>query len=145
MQNPNSFPTSEQAEEAFYRSFHQGDIELMMSVWCQDRDIVCIHPGGSRLQGGAHIRKSWEQIFSCDQNIELGINRKKIMREQDVAIHHVVEDILIDGEVQSEIFATNVYVRVKNSWHMILHHASAELYTALESQFDETEEAQIIH
>lgn len=145
MQNPNRFSTSELAEKAFYRSFQQGDIELMMSVWCRDRDIVCIHPGGGRLQGGASIRKSWEQIFSCEQGIELSISRKKIILEKEIAIHHVVEDIVIDGELQSEIFATNVYIKTEDSWHMVLHHASAELYPGIEQQYGEAEEAQTIH
>jgi hypothetical protein len=37
----------------------------------------------------------------------------------------------MNGELQSEIIATNVYCRINNSWHMILHHASPELRPAL--------------
>lgn len=145
MQNPNCFSTSEQAEQAFYRSFQEGDIELMMSVWGQGKDIVCIHPGGSRLQGVSSIRKSWEQIFSYEQGIELRVNKTGVFLEKEVAVHHVVEDIYVGGELQSEIFATNIYKKVNDSWHMVLHHASAELHPVLDLLDEEAEEAQTIH
>lgn len=145
MQNPNCFQTSEQAEQAFYRSFQEGDIELMMSVWGRGKDIVCIHPGGPRLQGVSSIRKSWEQIFSYEQGIELRVNRTGMILEEDVAVHHVVEDIYVDGELQSEIFATNIYRKTNGNWHMVLHHASAELHPALDLMEGDAEEAQTIH
>ena len=145
MQNPNCFPTSEQAEQAFYRSFQEADIELMMSVWDQDEDIVCIHPGGPRLQGVPTVRKSWEQLFAYEQGLELSVNKINVFLEKEVAIHHVVEDIYVDGELQSEIFATNIYRKVNDSWHMVLHHASAELHPVMDLLDEEAEEAQTIH
>ena len=117
----------------------------MMSVWGQGKDIVCIHPGGSRLQGVSSIRKSWEQMFSYEQGIELRVNKTGMIQEEDVAVHHVVEDIYVDGELQSEIFATNIYKKTNGSWHMVLHHASAELHPVLDLMDGDAEEAQTIH
>ena len=51
--------------------------------------------------------------------------------ENDIAIHHVIESIYMDGELQSEIIATNIYRLSNNSWQMILHHASPELRPAI--------------
>ena len=145
MQNPYSYPTSDLAEDAFYRSFQEGDLELMMSVWSPDVDVVCVHPGASRLLDGESIRRSWEQVFSSDEKLELRVTWKKVTREKDVAIHNVVEAFYIDGELQSEVIATNVYIKVKGSWYMILHHASAEVYPILKSLYDEIKGQQQIH
>ena len=145
MQKPNCFPTSEQAEQAFYRSFKEADIELMMSVWDRGNDVVCIHPGGPRLQGVSTVRKSWEQLFSYEQGLELRVNKISAVLEKEMAIHHVVEDIYVEGELQSEIYATNIYRKVNDSWHMVLHHASAELHSVVDLLDEETEEVQTIH
>lgn len=125
------FSTSEEAEKAFYAAFQQEDLELMMSVWANDEDITCIHPGGNRLEGQTLIRESWEQIFRHENGIKFEINQKKVSIESDIAIHHVIESIYMGGELQSEIIATNVYRKSHGCWYMILHHASPELRPAL--------------
>jgi len=129
------FSTSEEAEKAFYAAFQQEDLELMMSVWANDEDITCIHPGGNRLDGQKNIIESWEQMFKHENGIKFEINKKRVQLENDIAIHHVIESIYLDGELQSEIIATNIYRRIQHktqvSWHLILHHASPELRPAL--------------
>lgn len=138
------FSTSEEAEKAFYDAFQQEDLDLMMSVWANDEDITCIHPGGNRLDGLKNIVESWEQMFSHENGIKFEINKKRIQLEKNIAIHHVIESIYVDGELQSEIIATNIYRKSQNSWHLISHHASPELRPALipsdEELLDEQEE-----
>lgn len=131
MEDNKIFLTSEDAEKAFYVAFQEEDLELMMSVWADDNDITCIHPGGTRLEGRINVKESWEQIFTHENGIKFEINQKRVMLENDIAIHHVIESIYMDGELQSEIIATNVYRLNNNSWHMILHHSSPELRPAL--------------
>ena len=131
MQEKITFPTSDEAEKSFYTAFQQGDLELMMSVWANDQDITCIHPGGTRLEGLLNIRDSWEQIFSHENGLKFEINQKRVLLERDFAIHHVIESIYMGGELQSEIIATNIYRLSNNSWNMILHHASPELRPTL--------------
>ena len=58
------FPTSQDAENAFYEALERADLELMMAVWSEDEEIVCVHPGGPRLAGQDPVRASWAQIFS---------------------------------------------------------------------------------
>ncbi|MFK7815458.1 MAG: SgcJ/EcaC family oxidoreductase [Gammaproteobacteria bacterium] len=138
------FSTSEEAEIAFYAAFQQEDLELMMSVWANDEDITCIHPGGNRLDGLKNIVESWEQMFSHENGIKFEINKKRVQIEGDIAIHHVIESIYLDGELQSEIIATNIYRKTEDSWRLVLHHASPELRPALipsdEDILDEQEE-----
>lgn len=139
MEENKLFTTPEDAEKAFYIAFQQQDVELMMSVWSDREDITCIHPGGARLEGQTHIRESWEQIFSHENGIKFEINQKRVQMENDIAIHHVIESIYMDGELQSEIIATNVYRKSRDSWFMVLHHASPELRPAV-SQIEPEEE-----
>lgn len=131
MEEKKLFSSSEEAEKAFYTAFQLEDLELMMFVWADDESITCIHPGRNRLEGQTHIRESWEQIFSHENGIKFEINQKRVFIENDIAIHHVIESIYMDGELQSEIIATNVYRKSHDSWHMIIHHASPELRPAI--------------
>lgn len=137
MEVKNIFSTSDEAEKAFYAAFQQSDLELMMSVWADDQDTTCIHPGGTRLEGQLNIRESWEQIFSHENGIKFEINQKRVLLDKDIAIHHVIESIYMSGELQSEIIATNIYRKKNESWHMILHHASPELRPTIISADEE--------
>jgi len=142
MEEKKLFSTSEEAEKVFYAAFQQEDLEMMMSAWADDEDITCIHPGGNRLEGINNILESWEQIFSHENGIKFEINQKRVLMENDIAMHHVIESIYMDGELQSEIIATNVYRKTHDSWHMILYHASPELRPALNSADEESLEEQ---
>lgn len=148
MQEPITFATSEEAEKAFYAAFQQSDIEQMMTVWSDTQDITCIHPGGTRLEGQLNVRDSWEQIFGHDNGIKFEISQKRVVMQDNIAIHHVIEAIYMDGELQSEILATNIFRKTKDSWHMIMHHASPELRPALlpdDSSDDEEQETKTFH
>ena len=55
--------TPEAVEQAFYDALEAGDVDALMSVWSEDDEIICIHPGGQRLQQltrgivvGIHLR-----------------------------------------------------------------------------------------
>lgn len=139
MEENKIFSTSEAAEKAFYAAFQEQDVEWMMSIWSEDDNITCIHPGGTRLEGQKNIRESWEQIFRHENGIKFEINQKRVQLENQIAIHHVIESIYMDGELQSEIIATNVYRKSNDSWHIVLHHASPELRPAI-SQLETEEE-----
>ena len=146
MKKSNNFPTSEQAEDAFYLAFEQCDIDMMMSVWSKDKEVTCIHPGGPRLEGIDDIRESWEQIFSHEQGIKFDIKHKKILVEKDIAIHYVTELISLDGKLSSEIVATNVYCKTTDGWSMILHHASPELHSSADRiALNEIDDTQTVH
>ena len=141
-----NYHTSELAEEAFYAAFQSGDIDLMMTVWSKDENTCCIHPGGPRLEGWQLIQDSWQQIFSNEGNLEFEIRQKKVAVENDAAIHHVIESISVDGKLQSEILATNIYINTDDGWKMIVHHASPELHAKVEeSQYEEEIDSQTIH
>ena len=118
--------SADDAEAQFYEALQAGDLERLMSVWADDDEIVCVHPGGGRLVGAAQIRESFEAIFA---NGGVPAQPEKIHRLQTLtsAVHHLVERIAVqgpEGEQQAWVLATNVYLKTAEGWRLVAHHAS---------------------
>jgi uncharacterized protein (TIGR02246 family) len=120
------FSSPEAAEEAFYRAMQKRDLELMMSVWAEDDNISCVHPGGSRLEGRAAVRASFEQILRNPATMEFRLSDASHYYDQNLAVHVLHEHIRLgkDNHFQPPVIATNVYRLTGNGWRMVLHHAS---------------------
>src|SRR3546814_10483025 len=58
------FTTPQEAEQAFYEALRQADLALMVRVWADDEEVVCIHPGGMRTIGHDALKSTWQQIFT---------------------------------------------------------------------------------
>lgn len=120
------FSTPDDAESAFYEALAQGDIDRLMETWADDDDIVCVHPGGSRLIGAHAVREAWGEILT-NSAIPLRIVRRHIVHGLMDAIHTVVEQATLDthdGPRAINFYATNVYHKGPSGWRMVLHHAS---------------------
>lgn len=121
------YSTSTEAEAAFYQALREGNFERMMSVWAQNEEIVCIHPGGPRIHGQTAVRETWRQMLSAGNRLQVELVEAAIVGNATLAIHNLSGQISTeDGQRRSPpILATNVYVRDDQGWRMILHHASA--------------------
>jgi uncharacterized protein (TIGR02246 family) len=124
-----SFPSAQDAENAFYEALERCDLEGMMAVWAEDDDIVCVHPAGLRLTGQDQVRESWAQIFSGGPRARVHITQQVAISGMMLAVHSVHENFTIEGEQRGDarpvpIVATNVYLRTAAGWRMIVHHAS---------------------
>jgi uncharacterized protein (TIGR02246 family) len=116
----------EDAETQFYEALRDGDLERLMAVWADDDEIVCVHPGGTRLVGHAGIRAAFEAIFA---NGHIAVQPEHVQRVQsmDSAVHSVLERLEIvtaEGPRTGWIVATNVYHKTAEGWRMVAHHAS---------------------
>jgi len=120
------FPTAQDAENAFYEAMESADLEAMMSVWAEDEDIVCVHPGGPRLAGAEQVRSSWRAIFAGGPGMRIRAVQRVAIANAMLAVHSVHEMITVPGESrpQPPVVATNVYLRTATGWRMIVHHAS---------------------
>lgn len=120
------FPSSQDAENAFYEALARGDFELMMSVWSDDEEIVCVHPGGPRLAGQEQVRDSWRKVLSGGAGLGVRIGAAVVLAGQMVAVHSVEESLTPPGEQKPRgpVVATNVYLRTAAGWRMVAHHAS---------------------
>lgn len=45
-------------EQAFYEALEAADLEALMDLWADDEHVVCIHPGGPRVEGYHDVRDS---------------------------------------------------------------------------------------
>lgn len=118
--------SSDETEAAFYDALQRGDLELLMSCWAEDEDIVCVHPGGPRLLGTAAIRTAFEAMFSHGTVRARPVQVHRVVALTS-AVHSVVEQIevmLPDGLHQAVVVATNVYQKTLQGWRMVAHHAS---------------------
>jgi ketosteroid isomerase-like protein len=119
--------TPDEVEAQFYEALQRADVELMMAVWADDDEIVCMHPGGGRLVGAAAIRASFEAIFG---NGAVPVQPEQVHRMQwhGGALHHLAEKVEVPveggGTQAAWVLATNVYVKTPQGWRLAAHHAS---------------------
>jgi ketosteroid isomerase-like protein len=120
------FETPEEAEDAFYLAFGRGDLPSMMAVWAEDGNVVCVHPGGARVEGRAGVARAWRHIFDNSPGLEFTVTDTLRTREGSLAVHVVHEHIRRQHSAQTQppVIATNIYRLTDKGWRMILHHAS---------------------
>jgi hypothetical protein len=106
------------ANEAFYASFNQKDIEAMDAIWSSRNDITCIHPGWNVLRGRQPVIESWAAILGNPNQPRIVVGGAEVMTAGDVGI--VICRELVAG---SGLAATNVYILEGGFWKL-LHHQS---------------------
>lgn len=126
MSKPVAYASPEDVEQAFYEALIKGDADLMMLLWAEDEETICIHPTGVRLQGVVPIRESWRSIFG---NAKLRVEAEQLTHWQGsvMAIHHLTE-VLYAGDDPSPhgpLYVTHVYTLGAHGWRMVSRHASA--------------------
>lgn len=120
------YPTPQDAEAAFYRAIERANLEEMMSVWAEDEEIICVHPGGEVLAGVEQVREGWRRIFASGQRLTMVISERGSTSGGMFAVRTVHEAITVAGDPaqQGLVAATNAYVRTPSGWRMVVHHAS---------------------
>ena len=118
--------TPDDIETAFYEALQKGDLDQLMACWADEEDIVCVHPGGSRLIGAGAIRATFEAMFGQGT---VQARPERIHRVQSLAsaVHHLVERVEVlapDGPRTAWVIATNVYHKTPQGWRLVAHHAS---------------------
>jgi len=128
------FSTPEEAEAAFYEAIENADLSALDAVWSQDENIVCVHPGASRIEGRGAVMESFEQMFSDAPILDFSIVDTLYTGNDSLAVHLVREEIALDGQVVSIMVSTNIYRMEDGGWRMLLHHASPEPDTAFNDE-----------
>jgi len=119
--------SADEVEAQFYDALQKGDLERLMALWADDDEIVCVHPGGTRVVGAAAIRASFAAVFA---NGGIPAEPEQVHRLAMLggALHHLVERITVRAErgqvEQGFVLATNVYVKTGLGWRIAAHHAS---------------------
>lgn len=117
--------SAEDTEAAFYDAIGRADIEAVMSLWADEEDIVCIHPGAPRLVGHTEIRASWEQIFEQGA-VHIRPVHLHVTQNVMTSVHNIIEEVHRATSRQQDIhiLATNVYMKTPLGWRIVSHHAS---------------------
>ncbi|HYW04094.1 MAG TPA: nuclear transport factor 2 family protein [Gammaproteobacteria bacterium] len=120
------FRTATEAERAFYQAFAYADADAMIAVWADDEAVTCVHPMAPPLVGREAVDASWRSILEASVGVDI---RVEVLRQNlwpDLVVHLVQEHIrLPDGDRRNPpLITTNIYQRSRDSWHMVLHHAS---------------------
>ena len=111
-------------EAQFYEALQHADLEHLMTLWADDEEVACVHPGGPRIVGLVAIRAAFEAVFQRGA-VSVHPERVRRLHSGDCAIHHVLERVQLHGEPQqSWVIATNVYLKTALGWRLVLHHAS---------------------
>lgn len=120
------YATPQDVEAAFYDALERADIDTMTSVWADDEEVICVHPGGPRLSGFAQVIAAWRRLFEGGPAMRVRLSNQVVMQGLIIAVHSVHEHITVAGEesLRAPIVATNVYLRGATGWHMVAHHAS---------------------
>lgn len=118
--------TASDIEAAFYEALQSADIEKLMACWADEDEVVCVHPGGTRLVGVGAIRAAFEALFS-NGSVRATPQSLHAVDSLASAVHSVVERIELmtpQGPHQAYVIATNVYHKTAQGWRLVLHHAS---------------------
>ena len=120
------FTTPADVALAFYQAFEARDIDAMMATWAEDEDIVCVHPGGTRMVGYDAVRVGWEQLFSSDTRLSFRLDQIVVIETVGLAMQSAVEHITLgtDGSPRGAAICTNVFLRTPSGWRLVMHHAS---------------------
>jgi ketosteroid isomerase-like protein len=120
------FSTPEEAEYAFYDAMRQGNLELMMSLWSDDDDVVCVHPGGLRVIGYSAVHDAWRHILA-DGPVAAFPVQVSVMAGVMSSVHVLIEQVMVDtprGKDTINFYTTNIYHKGPRGWRMVVHHAS---------------------
>ena len=131
------FSTPEEAEIAFYEAIERADMNALDDVWSSDENIVCVHPGASRIEGRKAVMNSFVELFADPPILSFSIVDALYTGNESLAVHLVREEIELDGQVVSIMISTNIYHVENGGWRMLLHHASLEPDITFQEDYDE--------
>lgn len=126
MSAPASFASPEDVEQAFYEAIIKGDADLLIQLWAEDEETLCVHPTGVRLTGIVPIRESWRNIFVTAR---LRVQADQVAHWQCsvLAVHHLTEVLFVgdDPSPHGPLHVTHIYSRGAHGWRLVSRHASA--------------------
>ena len=111
------------ANRAYYEAFEARDLDAMSDIWRHDDEVVCTHPGWKTLHGWGAVAGSWFALFGGPQQLQFILTDERVHVVDDVA-WVTVDENLISEQVGATVAAVNVFRRVGERWHMVLHHGS---------------------
>lgn len=121
----------ELANAALYTAFETGDVDLMEAVWDAEEPeaLVCVHPGWPMLRGRTNVLRSWSAVMAGTEYIQFFLTDVQVVVAADTAVVTCTENVLTSADVgdNAAVVATNVFVRRRGGWRLLVHHGSPVL------------------
>src|SRR5690606_22531973 len=114
-------------------AIESGDADLMASLWVDDVDTTCVHPGATPLHGTGPILRSWTVMMAGVGYIQFFLTDVEVTllppHDPTTAVVVCTENILSDaGSVESftggKAVCTSILVRQGTGWRFWARHAS---------------------
>ena len=119
------FEDPQSAEDTYYDAFDEGDIEMMMSVWAETDETVCLLPMFPAIKGVKAIRQAYLPLLNAESQFEITVKHLHWIQTDDLAIHLVEELIQVEGQPNQSVYATNIYQKNNDDhWQMTMHQNS---------------------
>ena len=123
---------------AFYDAVETGDVDLMASLWVDDPDVSCVHPGAVPLRGTSQVLRSWTVLMANVGYIQFFLTDVDVVTlprgadDPDTAVVVCTENILsgegldsaADGFSGGRAVCTSILVKAGGSWKFWSRHAS---------------------
>lgn len=121
----------ESANAALYTAFETGDVDLMEAVWDAEEPeaLVCVHPGWPMLRGRTNVLRSWSAVMAGTEYIQFFLTDVQVVVAGDTAVVTCTENVLTSADVgdNAAVVATNIFVRRRGGWRLLVHHGSPVL------------------
>ncbi len=103
---------------AYYAALTDGDLAAMDAIWARDEPVLCIHPGGTPLQGRVAVMASFRSVFEGGgPPIEYSQDAVSLVR--GIAFVNCLEHL-----ADNTLAVSNVLVWEGGQWRMLQHVAS---------------------
>ena len=125
------------AHRAFYDAVETGDVDLMASLWVDDPETSCIHPGAMPLHGTASVLRSWTVLMANVGYIQFFLTEREATPlppdddDPSAVVITCTENILSGGEDSGDetftggkAVCTSILVRDGSGWKFWSRHAS---------------------
>ena len=119
---------------AFYDAVETGDVDLMASLWVDDPNTSCIHPGAVPLRGTSAVLRSWTVLMANVGYIQFFLTEQEITTlppgddESSAVMITCTENILSGGEAETfsgaKAVCTSILIRDGAGWKFWSRHAS---------------------
>lgn len=122
---------------AFYDAVETGDVDLMASLWADDPETSCVHPGAMPLRGTAAVLRSWTVLMANVGYIQFFLTDQEVTTlppgddEPSAVVITCTENILSGGESSGDetftggkAVCTSILVRDASGWKFWSRHAS---------------------
>lgn len=119
------FATAQDAEDAFYDSIEEKNLELMSSVWETSTDISCLLPMQT-LARGSEVPAMWERLLKEGPQLDIRVKHIHWVQTDTFALHLVEEWVRTEGAPQppAPVYASNLYRLTDAGWKLLSHQNS---------------------